>query len=523
MFGSAARPSARNPVVVTWGLLCTALMAAWMIGGWISTEDMRSLEYTVLFFVVCVIAVTILRSWRNGFYLFLVWLLFEDLARKYMGNNMVVYFGKDFLALMTCLSLLVEIRRGKELAFRPPFLLWLSLFFWLGFLQVFNPNSPSILYGLLGMKLYFYYIPLMFAGYALIRNEEELHRFLMANMGLAGVISSLGIAQAIVGPSFLNPATLAPEIQELSQLTRYAPISHAAVFRPTGVFVSDGRFAWFLIMMWMIGMGTAAYLLMKTRRGRKIAFGALGLIVAATMLSGSRGAVITCVASSIILLSASLWGAPWRWGQVHRLMKAIRRAVIAAAIALGIMVLFFPKDISARWELYSETLSPESPAYELSERVSDYPFRNLAYAFEQDWVFGHGIGTSSLGVQYVSRLLGQRSPSTGIENGYGTLIVEMGILAPFLWTLWTVALMVSGWRVARRLKGSPYFPLAAAILLYFFDLLFVQMYGGVLNYQNYVSNAYLWFLVGVLFRLPQIAAPKSVAQSLVIAPAKHAP
>src|SRR5713226_3181119 len=99
MLGSAARPSARNQLVVTWGLLFIALIAAWMIGGLISAEDMRSLEYTVLFFAICVIAVTILRSWRNGFYLFLVWLLFEDLARKYMGNNMVVYFGKDFLAL----------------------------------------------------------------------------------------------------------------------------------------------------------------------------------------------------------------------------------------------------------------------------------------------------------------------------------------------------------------------------------------------------------------------------------------
>ena len=38
-----------------------------------------------------------LRDWRNGFYVFLVWLLFEDLVRKFLGNNLAIYFGKDVL------------------------------------------------------------------------------------------------------------------------------------------------------------------------------------------------------------------------------------------------------------------------------------------------------------------------------------------------------------------------------------------------------------------------------------------
>jgi hypothetical protein len=31
-------------------------------------------------------------------------------------------------------------------------------------------------------------------------------------------------------------------------------------------------------------------------------------------------------------------------------------------------------------------------------------------------------------------------------------------------------------------------------------------YGSLVAYQNYVSNAYLWLLVGILFRLPEIQA-----------------
>ncbi len=50
---------------------------------------------------------------------------------------------------------------------------------------MFNQNSPSIWYGLLGFKVYFYYVPLLFIGYALVRNDEELGKFLRANALLA--------------------------------------------------------------------------------------------------------------------------------------------------------------------------------------------------------------------------------------------------------------------------------------------------------------------------------------------------
>src|SRR4029077_4485641 len=110
--------------------------------------------------------------------------------------------------------------KGREKIFRPPFRVFLSLFFWLGVLQVFNQNSPSIWYGLLGFKVYFYYVPLLFIGYALIRNDEELGKFLALNALLAIVVSVVGILQSIWGNSFLNPSQLAPELQDLGDLQK---------------------------------------------------------------------------------------------------------------------------------------------------------------------------------------------------------------------------------------------------------------------------------------------------------------
>src|SRR5882724_1265058 len=52
-----------------------------------------------------------------------------------------------------------------------------------GVLQMFNPASTSIFYSILGMKLYFYYVPLFLLGYAFMNSEADLRRFFHVNLG----------------------------------------------------------------------------------------------------------------------------------------------------------------------------------------------------------------------------------------------------------------------------------------------------------------------------------------------------
>jgi hypothetical protein len=495
----------RNQVLISISLFALGLWTAWQVGGRIVAGDMRSIIYAVLIFVACAVVVTVLRNWRTGFYLFFIWMLFEDLVRKFMGNSLELFFGKDILVAFVYIALYVEIRHGRERSFRPPFLLFLSLFFWLGLIQVFNVNSPSILYGLLGFKVYFYYIPLLFVGYALIRNDGDLRRFLVVSAAFAGVISVLGIVQAIVGNSFLNPAVLAPELQDLGNLTKVTPLSNRALSLPDSVFVSSGRFDEYLVWTFILTVGTAAYLLLHTPRHRKLVFGVIGLLGVATLLSGSRSAVIAVAASALVLSAAFLWGAPWRWKHAHRLVRAIRRTFIVAALALAALILLFPEDAGSRIAYYAETLNPNSSASEVGNRSWDYPIDNLLYAFQKpNWLLGNGIGTASLGGQYVAKVLGKRPLNLGVEEGYGQLIVEMGVVAPLLWLVWTGAVLYYSWKVARPLRNTRLFPLAIAIVWYAFVVLFLFTYTGLDAYQNYVSNVYLWVLLGILFRLPDL-------------------
>jgi hypothetical protein len=497
----------KNQALIGVSVFVLGIWLAWQVGGQIVTGGTQSFLFASMGLAACAGAVAILRDWRSGFYLFLGWLMFEDLPRKYLGNGTALFFGKDVLLGVIYISFFVVFHKRKEKLFRPPFLVPLVLFAWLAAAQIFNPNSPSILYGLLGFKVDFYYAPLLFLGYALIRHEEDLRKFLMVNAVLAAVIAPLGIAQAILGNGFLNPANLAPELQDLGDLYKQTPLTHQLLSLPDSVFVSSGRYGLFLSLMTILMIGAAGYLLPSTRRSRTLIFVVIAIVGGAVLLSGSRGTVMYSTGSALVMAAAFLWGAPRHQRQAHRSLKAIRRSLAMAALGLTAVILIFPSESAPRIAYYAETLLPSSSAYEVSNRTWDYPVANLLYTFDQpNWLLGNGTGVCSLSAQYVGRFLGQRPPSVGVEDGYGSLALEMGIVAPFLWIAWTAALLYYSWKVVKQLRGTRFFPIAFAILLYAFLMLYPFTFTSLAPYQNYLNNAYLWLLIGILFRLPEIQA-----------------
>ncbi len=50
------------------------------------------------------------------------------------------------------------------------------------------------------MKIDFLYFPLIYAGYSLIEEEDDIRRFFSFNCVLILIVAGLGIAQAIIGP-----------------------------------------------------------------------------------------------------------------------------------------------------------------------------------------------------------------------------------------------------------------------------------------------------------------------------------
>jgi hypothetical protein len=316
----------------------------------------------------------------------------------------------------------------------------------------------------------------------------------------------LGIAQSVLGVSFLTPQDTQAELYELSHLIRYSPVTHMEVFAPSSVFVSAGRFSDYLILLWILAMGAQGYSLLARKPGAKYGFVGIGIVTVAVMITGTRTPFVFVIGSALVMTAAFLWGAPWRWGQGHHLVKALRRAFLIGGLGLILMVEVFPTVIGGNWAFFTETLSVGGQGSELGARTWDYPVKNLTAALsEGDVLTGHGTGMSSLGMQYVSRFLNQPLPAFAVESGYGSLIVEFGIFGLILWFLWVSVLLWQGWKVVRKLRETVYFPLGFAIWWYAVVALVLLMYFGLQFYQNFVNNAYLWLLVGVLYRLPKLA------------------
>jgi hypothetical protein len=285
-----------------------------------------------------------------------------------------------------------------------------------------------------------------------------------------------------------------------------APISGTIVYRPTSVFVSDGRYANFLLVSWLIVFGFSGYLLLRHRRGRLLAFVALAIAVGGIALSASRGVLLWSVGSTIVGGAAFLWGAPWRQREVIRVLRTVQRSALGIALAITILFFIFPDALLARFAFYSETLNPSSAASELQFRTWDYPIRNLMGAFYYErWPYGYGIGTTALGTQYVSALFHTKPAISGVESGFGTLVVEMGIGGLLLWFVMSFGILFAAWRVVKSLRGSPWFPLGFMIFWYAFLLLLPLTFNGMQPYEDFVLNAFLWLLLGILFRLPTLA------------------
>jgi hypothetical protein len=481
----------------------TVVLAIWLVAEGV----LRNATYLLVPVSICAVVFALFqtfKNWRIGMILFIAWMLFEDLARKYLGNNMAVYFGKDALAAACYLSFFITMRRERRLIGRPAFFIpFMALFGWC-LIESVNLNSPSPWYGVLGVKLYFGYVPFFFLGYAFLRNEYDLRKFLLVNLSIAGLIAALGTAQSISGQALLAPADLAPDISLLGTLTREAPLTHEIFIRPTSVFVSEGRFSSYLLLVWILGFGTATYFLAQRLPGRKWVVAVTGLFFIAIILSGSRGALIYSLLCASIIFSVFAREMLWTNTRVRKIGIGVATILVLTSLAVVFLATFDAEALNPRVAFYQQTLSPSSPTSELGWRAWGYPLSEFSKAFEFPyWVFGSGIGTHSLGTQYVARILDVPPITEGVESGYGNLMLEVGIPGLLLWLVFSATLIASSWNAIRRLRGTPLFPIGFVIFVFVFLVLFPSMAGG-LSFENFVINAYLCILLGVLLSLPAL-------------------
>lgn len=492
-----------------------ALLAAIPIGNAISQEDDRLLVFVMMICAGAVASVMVLGNWRRGMAFLMVWIVFEDLIRKFMGNSMVVYAGKDMLAVTIYVSFFVSRHLGNEARLQLPSLQVPLLAFvaWV-ILSAFNPQMDNVAVPLLGIRMTLFYVPLLYVGYAFFRNDLDFRKFLTLMVIIAAAVASLGILQSIVGLDLLNPAD-APHLR--LYLTRYSPESSMAVPRPNGTFVDAGRFGQYMLFSVFVGLGFLGYLYSSrdpaNLRRRRWALLLWVVSVIGLFLSGGRGPILFALLSVPVLLYAQVWDK--RRQQFRRSVFPVGRVMVGSILFLVLLGSVVPDRFEAVSRFMSETIDPRRRASEFDHRPASY-WRNNVDAYQRGGLLGHGTGSASLGRQYLTPFLSEQQAyqyRAQTEGGYASVLWEWGVVGLVLWVWWSLALMKALYTATRQSAGTRFFWVAASISVCVFIVLFPIFYMGMQVYQNYVTQALLWFLVGMVLRFTSIAqTPEIVGQ-----------
>ena len=484
------------------GFTLLALFAAVILGQAIVSSDYRKLTIWIALALLLSLSLFILRNWRLGVFTFFVWILFEDFVRKWLGNEMTLYFAKDVLIGITYLSYFVFVWRFRQERVRNQLRVPLLMMFGWACAQSVNPGVADILVPVVGLQMSFLYVPMLYLGYSFFRDEGELKRFFIPTLTLSIFVSVLGIAQSIVGVEFLNPES-APNLT--LTLIRVAPGNNLLVPRPTSTFVDPGRFAQYLFIIVYLGFGILGYVLTQRPRAslklRLLVILSWVVALVALFMSGQRAAIVWLILSIPVVGGAYLYGMGPRRRARHRFPAF--RLLFIGTLGLYLVNLFFPLRYQAVFDFYQQTINPTSQYSEFKTRPRDY-WGEFVRAFQSSGVIGHGTGTASLGLQYIaSYRAGQVTEGVyNTEGGYASVLWEWGVVGLCLWLLWSVLLILRLFQKVRELRYTRYYWLGFSVTLYSFFLLFPHFYLAHQVYQQYVAQAFLWFLVGMVFRLP---------------------
>jgi hypothetical protein len=426
------------------------------------------------------------QRWRQAVQLGLVLLIFEGAVRKWVfpGAQDLIYFAKDVLFLGAYAGFLKE--RGWQ-RYRTPSLpalygaLALGVLF--GLLQVFNPNLPNLLVGVLGFKAYFFYVPLLFILPAVFPTDAALTQALRRYLLLAIPVCLLGVAQ-FFSPASSRLNTYARSAEDFDVVT-FGSSTHVRV---TATFSFISGFTAYLLAMSILLLAWLA----ATRwrfRGNKQILAALGLVLLAMLMTGSRGPLLS------FTLILPLY---WLLAIVReRQSGAIFLRLVAGMIVIGVLVS----------QLGGEAVSAfRGRAFGTTENVVErmlVPVQAPFHVLPEVGLAGLGIGATH---QAAMSLAGGKPffwlRGLAVEVESGRVMIELGPLGFLLVFFSRLYLVFFAFQQIQKLRMPFHRSLATACCLFFLT----QLVGNVVF--DVTVGVYYWAFAGLLMtaiRLDRVA------------------
>ncbi|MBD2167472.1 hypothetical protein H6G04_24075 [Calothrix membranacea FACHB-236] len=440
---------------------------------------------------------------RQALLAFMIYVPFGGTITYYLGNSPVLQLAKDAFYIPALIGLWQSCRKQRlpfiiPQAIKTPLLILLgccllTLVFVNGG-QQFNPPAVGPLQkapeefpiglGILGLKVFLGYLPLIACAYYLIRNKKDFLLLSRLQVVLTLICCVLGVLQYLLLLTGVCQGTRGFEGDSLFRATLearcyfggsllYSP--EEGVIRLPGTFVAPWQWAWFLISSTFFTFATG--FTDPSIFWRLIGLGSLASVFINAVISGQRIALALVPTCFVALLFLT--------GQIANLKRFIPIG-IGLAIILGIAMVTNPTVVQERTESFTSRWEASPPQDFIIQQFEDN-LKNVG-------PLGNGLGRATNS----ARSMGSTKL---IETYYPKVMYEVGIVGVLGFLGLVTALTISAFKTYRSIKNRNLRSHGAALWVF---VLFISYNTYYYPLDVDPVAVYYWFYAGVLFKLPLI-------------------
>ncbi|WP_026794343.1 MULTISPECIES: hormogonium polysaccharide biosynthesis protein HpsL [Planktothrix] len=354
-------------------------------------------------------------------------------------------------------------------------------------LQQLKPEGGDkpILLGLMGLKSFIGYLPLITCAYYQIKGKKELLFLTRLTLVLAIICCVLGVIQYQMLASGRCKGTDHLVGDDLFKATLDAKclVGGSLVFSPSqnmirlpGTFVAPWQWAWFLIANAFFTFASAFS--DPSPLWRMTGLVGMALVFVNAVISGQRIALALVPVVTIILLVLT--------GQVANL-KRFLPILAGLGLILGIAMAASPAFLQERVDSFVGRWNASPPSDFISEQFGQS-------SGGQKGILGKGVGRAT----NAARIFGKTAL---IETYYPKLIFEIGPIGVGGFLYLVTTMVVIGFKSYRSVKDKNLRSFGASFWVFVL----------IISYNTYYYpldvdpvTVYYWYFAGVLFKLPEI-------------------
>jgi hypothetical protein len=433
---------------------------------------------------------------RLALFAFVMYVPFAGTIIYYLGNSPVMQLAKDAFFVPFAIAVWQTCKKENQpfllpKAIKTPFLILfgcclLTLLFINGGQQL-NPPAGEIPIGLgiLGLKVFLGYLPIITCVYYLIKTQEDFWLLSRVQVVLIIICGILGLIQYFLLTIGVCKGTAGVEGDDLfkASLDARCYVGGALLYTPEqgvirlpGTFVAPWQWAWFLISGTFFCFATTFS--DKSIIWRVISLLALVLVFANAVISGQRIALALVPVCFVLLLILT--------GQLANLKKFIPLGG-GFAVILVIAMAANPSLVQERTDSF------------VSRWNASPPHAFIVEQFHENWKavdtpIGSGLGRATNS----ARILGKTKL---VETYYPKVLYEIGIVGVLAFFVFVTSLTIAAYKTYRTIKNRNLRTYGASMWVF---VLFISYNTYYYPLDVDPVAVYYWLCAGIIFKLPLI-------------------